>query len=201
MTPRRASGRGSGGTLGAMFLGNLLAGPRPRRATEVLADAYAHEARLVRQLQLHAEHFGRYPDKRARLLELATRADGYARRLAAALDRSGAAPPASVPRPHDGRTNWERLRIDLEEVSAAAEAYLGDAYAIEPEHPEIAELLLALHRQKAADRETLAWLLARSDRAALDRPDDESGPSADGAPPEAPDAAPYTASFYGAAPE
>ncbi len=201
MTPRRASGRGSGGTLGAMFLGNLLAGPRPRRATEVLADAYAHEARLVRQLQLHAEHFGRYPDKRARLLELAARADGYARRLAAALDRSGAAPPASVPRPHDGRTNWERLRIDLEEVSAAAEAYLGDAYAIEPEHPEIAELLLALRRQKAADRETLAWLLARSDRAALDRPDDESGPSTDGEPPEVPDATPYTASFYGAAPE
>ena len=119
MTPRRASGRGSGGTFRSTFLGDLLAGPRPRRATEVLADAYAREARLVRQLQLHAEHFGRYPDKRARLLELAARADGYARSLAAALDR----------------------------------------------------------------------------------PDDESGPSTDGAPPEVPDAAPYTASFYGAAPE
>ena len=201
MTPRRASGKGSGGPLGSIFLGERLLGPRPRRATEGLADAYAREARLARQLQLHAEHFGRYPDKRARLLELAARADGYARRLAAALDRSGAAPPASIPRPHDGRTNWERLRIDLEEVSAAAEAYLGDAYAIEPGHPEIAELLLRLHGEKAADRETLAWLLARSDRAALDRPDDESGPSADGEPPDPPDTAPYTASFYGAAPD
>jgi len=201
LTPRSASGRGSGGTLASTFLGDLLAGPRPRGAREVLADAYAREARLARQLQLHAEHFGRYPDKRARLLELAARADGYARSLAVALDRSGAAPPASVPRPHDGRTNWERLRIDLEEVSAAAETYLGDAYAIEPEHPEIAKLLLALRAQKAADRETLGWLLARSDRAALDRPDDDSSPRADGEPPEVPDATPYTASFYGAAPE
>jgi hypothetical protein len=184
-----------------MFLGDLLAGPRPRRVPEVLADAYAREARLVRQLRLHAEHFGRYPDKRARLLELAARAEGYARDLAAALDRLGAAPPTSVPRPHDGRTNWERLRIDLDEVSAAAEAYLGDAYAIEPGHPEIAELLLALHGQKAADRETLAWLLARSDRAALDRPDDESGANAGGEPPEVPDPLPYTASLYGAAPD
>ena len=114
MTPRRASGRGSGETLGSTFLGDLLAGPRPRGATEMLADAYAREARLARQLQLHAEHFGRYPDKRARLLELAARADGYARRLAAALDRPGAAPPPAIPRPHDGRTNWERLKVEQE---------------------------------------------------------------------------------------
>src|SRR2546430_2010848 len=73
LTPRKASGRGSGGPFRSTFLGDLLAGPRPRRATEVLADAYAREARLVRQLQLHAEHFGRYPDKREVL------ADAYAR--------------------------------------------------------------------------------------------------------------------------
>ena len=184
-----------------MFLRDLLASSRPRRAREALADAYAREARLVQQFRMHAEHFDRYPDKRAQLLQLATRANESARRVATALDRSSTVAPAPASRARDGRTNWERLRIDLEDVSAAVEAYLDDASAVEGDHPEVAALLLVLHEQKAADRETLAWLLARSDRAALDRPDEEGAPSADGESPDVPDAARYTASFYTASPE
>jgi hypothetical protein len=186
--------------LGIMSLGNLLGGPRPRRVREVLADAYARESRLARQLRMHAEHFGRYPDKRAQLLDLAARADGYARRLARALDSLGAAVPAPVSRPREGETNWERLRIDLDDASAAVEAYMDDAYAVEAGRPEIAALLLEIREQRATDRETLAWLFARSDRAALDRPDEADGAAVDGEPPEVPETS-YTASFYQASPE
>jgi hypothetical protein len=187
-------------SLGFMSFGNLLAGPRPRRVREVLADAYARESRLARQLRTHAERLGRYPDKRTQLLELAAHADGYARRLAGALDGLGGAVPAPVSRPREGRTNWERLRIDLDDASAAVEAYMDDAYAVETGHPEIAALLLDIREQRAADRETLAWLFARSDRTTLDRPDEADDSASDGEPPEVPETS-YTASFYQASPE
>jgi rubrerythrin len=76
-----------------------------RDVREILAEDYAGEIRLARQLAEHARRLGRYPDQRARLLEIAAREEEHARWLRAALERLGGQPPSRVPSPPDARTN------------------------------------------------------------------------------------------------
>jgi hypothetical protein len=72
-----------------------------RDIREILAEDYAAEIRLARQL---AEHANRYPDRRARLLEIAAREKEHARWLREAIERSGGRPPSR------GRSGRESAR-------------------------------------------------------------------------------------------
>lgn len=142
-----------------------------RDVREILAEDYAAEIRMARQLAEHANRLGRYPDRRARLLEIAAREEEHARWLREAIEQLGGRPPERVgASPSDARTNWERLVTDLETEKGAFEKFLRDAYTVERDHPEIARLLLRIGEEEAAHRREIANILARSDRVVLDRP-------------------------------
>jgi aconitate hydratase len=149
---------------------STLTGPQRRDVREILAEDYAAEIRFARQLAQHANRLSRYPAHRARLLAVAAREEEHARWLREAIERLGGRPPERVPSPPDARTNWERLVDDLEAEKAALEKYLDDAYAVERDRPDIAALLLRIRAEEAAHRSEIATILARSERAVLDRP-------------------------------
>ena len=141
-----------------------------RDIRQILAEDYAAEVRLARQLAEHAKRLSRFPDARSRLLEIAAREEEHARWLREAIERLGGTPPARVLSPVDARTNWERLVADLEAEKADLDRYLEDAYAVERDHPEVAALLLRIRQEEEAHQREIARILARSERAVLDRP-------------------------------
>ncbi len=156
------------GSWRAFFAGLTEADRRDVR--EILAETYAGEVRMARQLVEHANRLGRYPDRRARLLEIAAREEEHVRWLREAIERLGGRLPERVPTPPDARTNWERLVTDLEAEKEAAEKLLADAYAVERDDPDIASLLLRIRAEEAEHQREIARILAHLDRAVLDRP-------------------------------
>ena len=62
---------------------------RWRDSRRILADHYATEIRLARQLAQHAECLSGYPDASGRLRVLAARTDSYREVLAHTLERTG----------------------------------------------------------------------------------------------------------------
>lgn len=151
------------------FFRSLSASER-RDARDILAEDYAAEIRMARQLAEHAKGLARYPDRRARLLAIAAREEEHARWLREALEQLGGRPPQLASTAPDARPNWERLILDLQTEKEAYEKFLRDAYAVERDHPEITRLLLRISEEEAAHQQEVAWILGRSDRAALDAP-------------------------------
>ncbi|MGH7313019.1 MAG: hypothetical protein ACREJV_07605 [Candidatus Rokuibacteriota bacterium] len=156
-----------------------LRGDPLRHADEILVGNYRLETRLANQLRRHAERFVGYPAAHRDLLTLATRAAEAARDLATTIERRGGRLPATAPDLDEARTDWERLVADREALREAPERYLGDAYAVERDHPEVSALLLGIRARKARDYRALVKLLAGFERAVLDQPDES--PAAAGA--------------------
>ena len=144
--------------------------PRPG-SREILAAHCATEARLARQLAQHAECLSGYPDESGQLLALAARAESYRDLLAQTLERMGGRAPSVIPTPRDGQSNWERLLIDREDLTATLDEYLDSAYALERDHSDLTVLLLAIRERRARDRQAFLRLLARFESVVLDRPD------------------------------
>jgi hypothetical protein len=147
------------------------AGPRRRDSLGILADHYATEARLARQLAQHAECLSGYPDASRRLLALAARTESYREVLAYTIERMGGQIPSLIPNPRDGRSDWERLLIDRDDLTATLDEYLDGAYALERDHPELTVLLLAIRARRALDRQEFLRLLAWFEPLVLDRAD------------------------------
>ena len=153
------------------WLPTLFAPTRRRGGREILAAHCATEARLARQLAQHAECLSGYPDERGQLLALAARAESYRDLLAHTLERMGRRAPSVIPSPRNGQSNWERLLIDREDLTATLDEYLDSAYALERDHPDLTVLLLAIRERRARDRQAFLRLLARFESLVLDRPD------------------------------
>ena len=71
---------------------------------------------LEKQLAQHAECLSGYPDASRRLLALAARTESYREVLAYTIERMGGRIPSVIPNPRDGRSNWERLLIDRDDL-------------------------------------------------------------------------------------
>jgi hypothetical protein len=61
----------------------------------------------------------------------------------------------------------------MSELIEMSEGYLGDAQAVESEHPRVAGLLYDLHRETAGDGRDLIWTLARFAGAVTDAPPED----------------------------
>jgi rubrerythrin len=150
------------------FLGALTEAER-RDVREILAEDYAAEAELAQELAQDAKRFGKHPELRERLLAIAAREEEHARWLRDAIERLGGKPPSPPPPLPDVGTKWERLILGLDGQKAAYEKLLQDAYALERDHPDLARLLLRISEEEAAHQREIARILARFDRAELER--------------------------------
>lgn len=150
------------------WLSRLFVGTRRRGSRQILADLCATETRLARQLTQHAECLSGYPDASSQLLALAAR--GSDRELLAnTLERRGGRRPSVIPNPRDGRSNWERLLIDRDDLTAVLDEYLDSAYELERDYPELTVLLLAIRERRARDRQALLRVLAGFDSLVPDK--------------------------------
>jgi hypothetical protein len=168
--PDRSTGRQEPARSGWWWFPARFAGRRRGDSREILADHYATEARLARQLAQHAECLRSYPDASRRLRALAARTESYREVLAYTLERMGGQVPSTIASPRDGRSHWERLLIDRDDLTAALDEYLDSAYALEREHPELTALLLAIRARRSLDRQAFLRLLGRFESLVLDRP-------------------------------
>jgi hypothetical protein len=91
-----------------------------------------------------------------------------------------ASPDITVP-------SWQRLQGHVDEIAAALDRYLDEAYAVERDDPDLAAVLLSVRQGKAEDHRELVRILSQLEQAVLDRPGDggpQSGPPAPDSPPE-----------------
>jgi hypothetical protein len=105
-------------------------------------------------------------------MELAARTESYRDLLSHTLERRGGRAPSEIPTPKDGQSNWERLLIDREDLTATLDEYLDSVYAVQRDHPDLTVLLLAIRERRARDRQAFLRLLARFESLVLDRPDE-----------------------------
>ena len=142
--------------------------PTPPDGGQRLAAHYAAEIRLAEALAREAESLTPYPLARRRILEAVERARSRAQRIRRALEEAGyPAPEPATPNGSRSPMGWAGLRSSVRELSGTSDAYLADAYAMERWHPGLAELFHELHRESAASRRDLIWLLARIANTAL----------------------------------
>jgi len=149
------------------FFDRLTASER-RDLRDILLEDYAAEIDTAEQVHRHARRLHWHEEHRQRLLAIAAREAEHARWQREAIEGLGGHVPDLVPVPEDADTNWERLMVDRQAEREAYEKFLGDAYELERDHPEIARLLLRISEEEAAHQREIAELLARSDRVALD---------------------------------
>jgi hypothetical protein len=110
-----------------------------------------------------------YSDASSQLLTLAARSENDRELLAHALERMGGRRPSVIPNPRDGRSNWERLLIDRDDLTAVLHEYLDSAYELERDYPDLSVLLLAIRERRARDRQALLRVLAGFDSLVPDR--------------------------------
>ena len=85
--------------------------PRTRllnRLAEIAADSEMLAANLTRHTEMCS-----YPTLRASLGELAAAETVHANSIRQLLSENGVWPKLAAPPPHEGSSNWERLRSDL----------------------------------------------------------------------------------------
>lgn len=131
-------------------------------AIEVARENYLEEARLAAQMLDHAAKL-KYPRYRSQLEEVARGEAAHATLLKNWMEKKGAAVPSQTPLLKGGRNDWERLRQDYEDHLWLAEKYLHDAYKVDSEDPELAQLFLGIRSQERDHRNILLRLVMRHD--------------------------------------
>jgi hypothetical protein len=143
-----------------------LRSPRTRllnRLAETAADAEMLAANLNRHTELCS-----YPTLRASLAELAAAETAHANAIRQLLLQNGVWPKLPVPQPHEGSSNWERLRNDLAlqvKILRSLNSQFSEWVSIDP---EMAELVHKSATDQDRRIERLRDLTLRCDPQALD---------------------------------
>ena len=144
----------------------LFSSPRKRllnRLAETAADAEMLAASLTRHTEMCA-----YPTLKAGLEELAAAEAAQANAIRKLLLQNGAWPKLAGQAPHEGSSNWERLRNDLAlqvKILRALQSQLSEWTAIDP---QIAERLRESAKEEDRHIDRLRDLTLKCDPQALD---------------------------------
>lgn len=147
-------------------ISQMLLSPRKRllnRLAETAADAELLAANLAR----HRDMCG-YPTLKAGLEQLAAAEAEQANTIRQLLFQNGVCPKLPRRPPHDGSSNWERLRSDLAiqlKILRALHAQIPEWTAVEP---QVAELLREAAQKADSYIDRLRDLTLKCDPQAID---------------------------------
>ena len=133
---------------------------------DLLTD-YREEIRLTRQIRDHAEK-APYPTLGETLKDMAAEYERHARLLQEKILSLGGQVDEAVDEIKGGENSWARLTQDLQDCKALERRYIEQAIRLDPEMPDIVELLRTLERETAGQCARLRDLALRSDPHALD---------------------------------
>jgi rubrerythrin len=136
------------------------------RVLEILRNRYIEERRREIMFTQHA-HKMQYPQFRDELLSIAAEEAKHAGWLAEKIKLLGGKLP-DVPKVAQAEENsWRYLLNDLEEERRCSADLLEQLRTVEPDLPEVAEVLRRIYEDGAKHRDALRAMLMRSDPQAL----------------------------------
>jgi bacterioferritin (cytochrome b1) len=135
-------------------------------AVEILGRLHIEESQHATRFTQQAQKM-RYPQFRAKLLEIAADESRHAAWIAEKINLLGGSPPA-VPRieVEEGNT-WQFMLDDLEEHRKCAAELLEEIRHLHADLPGIADMLQRIYDEGAKHRHQLREMLMRSDPQAL----------------------------------
>jgi rubrerythrin len=135
-------------------------------AVEILRRLYIEESQHAARFAQQAQKV-RYPQFRAKLLEIAADESRHAAWIAEKIHLLGASTPA-VPQSDVRQGNsWKFMLDDLEEHRKCAAELLDQIRRFRPDLPDIADTLQRIYDEGAKHRRDLRDMLMRSDPQAL----------------------------------
>ena len=142
------------------FLG--LSQDKSRRAVDILSQRYVEEMQQHDRLKQHAEKM-HYPQFRGKLLQIASKKNEHAERIAQKIFALGGKLP-SVPELHaTGENSWQQLLTALEEDHRSADHLAEQLRGLESDHPEVTQFLQQISQEQKQHRGEIREMLMRSD--------------------------------------
>ncbi len=146
------------------FLG--LSQDKSLQTVDILRQRYVEEMQQSELFQQHAETM-HYPQFRDKLIQLGAEKNKNAERIAEKIVALGGKLPDLQEHRASHENSWQTLRTALEEENRIADRLVAQLPGIEPDHPEIMQLLRQIAQQQRKHREELQDMLMRSDPFAL----------------------------------
>jgi rubrerythrin len=135
-------------------------------AIEILGRLYIEESQHATRFTQQAQKM-RYPQFRAKLLEIAADESRHAAWIAEKINLLGGSPPAAPPTDAEEGNTWQFMLDDLEEHRKCAAELLEEILRLRPDLPGIADMLQRIYDEGAKHRHELREILMRSDPQAL----------------------------------
>jgi hypothetical protein len=150
------------------FLDFFRESPSPRDALLAeLADIAGRKESLIERLERHAAMCS-YSNIKAGLEQLAAREAAHLKALKATLTDHGMWPRPPEPPAHDGSSNWERLRGDLELASELSKMINRQSVMWEATDPAMAKRFAAMYAEDYDNTSFLRDLTLKCDPQAFD---------------------------------
>jgi bacterioferritin (cytochrome b1) len=137
-----------------------------RKAVEVLRKRYIEERQRARQFTDQAGKM-QYLQFREKLLSIAAEESQHADSIAEKINLLGGNLPEVPPISVGEQNSWRYLLDDLEDERRSSEELFDQIRAIDPELPQVAELLQRIYEDETKHRSELREMLMRSDPQAL----------------------------------
>jgi len=135
-------------------------------AVEILGRLYIEESQHATRFTQQAQKM-RYPQFRAKLLEIAADESRHAAWIAEKINLLGGSPPALPRTEFEEGNSWQLMLDDLEEHRKCAAELLEQIRHFRPDLPGIADMLQRIYDEGAKHRHDLREMLMRSDPQAL----------------------------------
>ncbi len=132
------------------------------KVLEVLSRLYLEEIRHATILAQHAAAM-RYPQFRAKLLEIAEQENRHSQWISEKIEALGGSLPVIRPVPLPDGNNWELLLEDSNSEARYADELLEQAMRLESESPDIADLLRRIGEDEHNQCDEIRKMLMRSD--------------------------------------
>jgi rubrerythrin len=131
-------------------------------ALEILYRLYVEEDRHSAIFAQHAAAM-RYPQFRAKLLEIAERESGHSEWISEKIKLLGGSLPVTRPIPLPDGNSWELLLEDFNSETRCAGELLEQGMRLEADFPDIADMLRRISDEEQKHRDEIREMLMRSD--------------------------------------
>jgi len=136
--------------------------PAENRVLEILRRLYVEKSQHAVVFAEHASRM-RYPQFRAKLLEIAARETEHLKWIGEKITLLGGSLPVVSPSKPAGGNSWEFLLADLHDESRCAGELLEQALRLEADFPAVAETLQRIYEDEQKHRDQIREMLMRSD--------------------------------------